>query len=807
MRVPYSWLTEWVHVPWEARELGARLTMAGFELDALEPAAPPFSGVVVSEIVSAERHPQADKLQVCRVSTGQGAGGELLQIVCGASNARAGLKTALATVGAKLPGPLDIKAATLRGVESFGMLASARELGLAESSTGILELPADAPVGKPLREYLQLDDSVLELNVTPNRGDAMSVIGIAREVAALTRGKITGPGITLPQSAHRDQVAVHLDAPAACPKFVGCLIRGVNNRASTPMWMRERLRRAGVRSISPVVDVTNYVLLELGQPMHAYDLAKLHGPVRVRLAKPGESLTLLDGKTIEAGADVLFITDTEGPVGLAGIMGGERTAVSEGTTDVFLEVAYFSPETISGKARRWGMVTDASQRFERGVDPAGQELAMHRAVALIASLAAGRPGPVVVSQATEHLPQRPKVSLRHRQLERLLGVNWDTPRVLDTLGALGMQAAVEGAGQGAGTRTFAVTPPSYRFDVTIEADLIEEVARIVGYQEIPERDAEVAQHFHGSPETSPGERAVLESLTARGYQEAITFAFVDPGLQSRLFPDITGLSLSNPIASDLAVMRVSLWPGLLKAVLENQRRQQDRIRLFEHGSRFEAQGGGSTIREIDTVSGVAFGLRLPEQWGLPREMRTPVDFYDVKADVEALLIATGARDSFRFEAASIPALHPGRSARVLRRERPVGWIGELHPSWVRELDLTYAPVLFELDAVEALEVEKSEFREISRFPQVRRDLAVVVDEGIALSALAERVTLVSSSLLRDLRFFDVYRGPGVEAGRKSVALGLIFQDISRTLTDEDVERLIAAIVADLRVSLNARIRE
>jgi phenylalanyl-tRNA synthetase beta chain len=379
-----------------------------------------------------------------------------------------------------------------------------------------------------------------------------------------------------------------------------------------------------------------------------------------------------------------------------------------------------------------------------------------------------------------------------------------------------MKASVDEAGQGAGTRTFGVTPPSYRFDITIEADLIEEVARIVGYQEIPERDADAAQHFHSSPEASPRERNVLEALTGRGYQEAITFAFVDPAMQSRLFPDMTGLSLSNPIASDLAVMRVSLWPGLLKAVLENQRRQQDRIRLFEHGSRFVpvgtdgATGGsesGPAIREIDTVSGVAFGLRLPEQWGLPREMRTPVDFYDVKADVEALLIATGARDAFRFEAASIPALHPGRAARVLRRERPVGWIGELHPSWVRELDFTYAPVLFELDAEAALAVEKSEFREISRFPQVRRDLAVVIDEGIALSALAERVTLVSSSLLRDLRFFDVYRGPGVEAGRKSVALGLIFQDISRTLTDEDVERLIASIVADLRVSLNARIRE
>ncbi|HXR90407.1 MAG TPA: phenylalanine--tRNA ligase subunit beta, partial [Steroidobacteraceae bacterium] len=754
MKVPYSWLAEWVKIPWSARELGSRLTMSGLELEALETAAPPFSGVVVAEIRSAERHPQADKLQVCRVSTGSG---EDLQIVCGAPNARAGLKTALATVGAELPGGLAIKAARLRGVESFGMLCSARELKLAEDSAGILELPADAPVGQPLRDYLQLDDSILELNVTPNRGDAMSIVGVAREVAALTRASLTGPRIDPIEAGHPDTFAVRLEAPAACPRFAGCIIRGVNNRAATPQWMRERLRRVGLRSISPVVDVTNYVLLELGQPMHAYDLAKLRGEIVVRLASAAERLILLDGKEIEAASDVLFITDREGPVGLAGIMGGGRTAISAETTDVFLEVAYFTPEAVRGRARRFGLLTDASQRFERGVDPAGQERAANRAIALITSIAGGRAGPVEITQSREHLSKNAAVALRRSQVHRLLGMPLTDEQVRGALEALQMSVTPNPEG-------WQVTPPSYRFDIAIEADLIEEVARIVGYNEIPERDALAPQRFHHLPESRPREQSVLESLAVRGYLEAITFAFVDPALQEKLFPDRRGLALANPIASDLAVMRVSLWPGLLRAALENQRRQQDRIRLFEHGARFAPSSDGS-VHEVDSLAGIAVGHRLPEQWSLPRDMRAPVDFFDVKGDLEALLAGTGTNDAFRFEPAALSCLHPGRSARLWRGEQAVGWVGELHPSLVRELDFTYPPVLFELDFEAALAVCKPEYREVSRFPQVRRDLSVVVDEKVALSALAERVTLSSSSLLRDLLFFDVYRGPGVEAGR------------------------------------------
>jgi phenylalanyl-tRNA synthetase beta chain len=772
MKIPCSWLVDWVDLPWGVAELGSRLTLAGFELDGLEPAAPAFTGVVVAEILAADPHPQADKLRVCRVSVG--SSGEPLQIVCGAANARAGLKTALAVVGAKLPGDLHIKQAKLRGVESHGMLASAKELGLAETSAGILELPDDAPVGQPLREYLALDDSVLDLAMTPNRGDAMSVLGIAREVAALT-GKglkaapASGNETAQPGAGPSQTVTVHLDAPAACPKFVGCVIRGVNNQVATPVWLRERLRRVGLRSISPIVDVTNYVMLDLGQPMHAYDLNKLRGDIRVRMGHPRESITLLDGRTVEAGPDVLLITDGEGPVGLGGIMGGQRTAVSAETTDVFFEIAWFAPSAVTGWGRRWGLITDASQRYERGVDPTLQQRAMDKALQLLRSFAGGNASRVSVTQVAEHLPVRRPVQLRRARLERLLGVGFPDERVAATLSALQMTVAANADG-------WLVTPPAYRFDITIEADLIEEVARIVGFDAIPEKDATASQRFRPLPEERSAEQVVLGALAARGYEEAITFAFVDPALQKELFPEMDGLPLANPIASDLAVMRVSLWPGLIRAALENQRRQQDRIRLFEHGAKFAVIDG--TVREVDSLGGVATGMRLPEQWGVGKETRVPIDFYDVKADVEALLAATGASDSFVFEAPDSPlaCLHPGRTARIRRDGRPVGWLGELHPSLVKRLDFTYTPVLFELD-VDALAVKKPAYREISRFPQVRRDLAVVVDETVALSALAERVVLSASSLLCDLRIFDVYRGHGVEAGRKSVALGFIFQDI------------------------------
>jgi phenylalanyl-tRNA synthetase beta chain len=790
MRIPLSWLHDFIDVPWSARELGSRLTMSGFELEAVDTAAPAFTGVVVAEIVEAARHPQAEKLQVCKVKA---ANGELLQIVCGAANARAGLKTALATVGAKLPGDKVITAAKLRGVESFGMLCSARELGLADASEGIVELPADAPVGEDLRAYMQLDDEVLELNVTPNRGDAMSVLGIAREVAALARSEVVVPGEGSRGAAETREPSpgTTLSHPAGCPKLVSRVIRGIDNRQQSPIWLRERLRRAGLRSISPVVDVTQYVMLELGQPMHAYDLRKLKGGLDARLATDGEQITLLDGKEIRLATDVLVIADSEGAVGMAGVMGGARTMCDVETTDVLFEAAYFAPPAITGRGRRYGLVTDAGQRFERGVDPGHQERATVRASVLLQMIAGGKAGPVHVVQDEAHLPKRLEVALRRDRIGKLLGARIADNDVKLTLESLGMRVLANESG-------WLVTPPSHRFDINIEADLIEELARVVGFEAIPETHASGSQRARPLAEELPVESQALEILATRGYQEAITYAFVDPALQARLFPGVKTPVLANAISAEMSVMRASLWPGLIKAALENQRRQQDRVRIFEHGARFGIDG------ETDLLAGIAMGSRWPEQWGAKA---TPVDFFDVKQDVEALFARTGAPSEFGYIADCQPCLHPGRSARITRRGKTIGWIGELHPELVQELDFTYAPILFEVEYIPALSANMPRFEEISRFPRVRRDLAVVVDEKVSLRQLHERVTFAASSLLRDIRVFDVFRGPGIETGRKSVALGLIFQDNSRTLADEDADRLLVAIRADLSATLGAGFRE
>ncbi|HET7811085.1 MAG TPA: phenylalanine--tRNA ligase subunit beta [Steroidobacteraceae bacterium] len=788
MRVSLAWLRDLVDVPWKGRELGSRLTMAGFELEALETAAPAFGGVVVAEIVEAARHPQADKLQVCKVRAG---GGELLQVVCGAANARTGLKTALATVGAKLPGDKAITAARLRGVDSAGMLCSLKELGLAESSEGIVELPADAPVGQDLRAYMQLDDEILELNVTPNRGDAMSVLGIAREVAALTRGGVKIPAVATPASL-KDTFPAKLAAVPGCPKFTSRVIRGIDNRSASPLWLRERLRRAGLRPISPVVDVTQYVMLELGQPMHAYDLRKLQGGLEARFARANEKITLLDGKEIELTDDVVVIADDAGPAGMGGVMGGERTACTADTTDVLFEAAFFPPAAIAGRGRRYGLVTDAGQRFERGVDPAHQERAIERATALLLQIAGGRAGPTHVVQDSAALPRRVEVALRRDRIRKLLGTQIADNDVKATLESLGMRVLAQADG-------WLVTPPSHRFDINIEADLVEELARIVGFEAITEADAVTHQRVRAMPEAAAVESQALEILATRGYQEAITYAFVDPALQEKLFPGVETPRLANAISTEMSVMRASLWPGLLRAAQENQRRQQERIRLFEHGARFAAGGV-----ETDVLAGIAIGSRQPEQWGVKT---TPVDFYDVKQDLQALFARTGASEEFGYVTERLSCLHPGRSARITRDGREIGWIGELHPQLVQEFDFTYAPILFEVEYSAALAAKMPRFEEISRFPRVRRDLAVVVDEKVSLRQLHERVTFAASSLLRDIRVFDVFRGPGIESGRKSVALGLIFQDNSRTLADEDADRLLAAIRADLSATLGAGFRE
>jgi len=828
MKLPLSWLRDFVAVPadWDARELARRLTAAGLEIEGITGAAGAFSGVVVGRIVSAERHPQADKLKVCQVVTdGAGAAGggstTALQIVCGAPNARAGLVSALARVGALLPNDVKISAAVLRGVTSLGMLCSARELGLGDAADGILELPDDAPLGTDLRSYLDLDDPILEVNVTPNRGDAMSVLGVARDVAALAGSTLLTPARlrasaggnaagAVAQAANGAACPVTLQPLAGAPRLLAQVLSGLDNTRVTPLWLRERLRRAGLRSISPVVDVTNYVMLELGQPMHAYDRARLSGGLAARSARAGERLRLLDGSEIELDAGALVIADAQCAVGLAGVMGGERTAISAGSTDIVLEAAWFLPAAIAGRARRYGLQTDASQRFERGVDWRGQERALALAIRLLLAIAGGQAGAVTIAELPDELPRIAPVRLRNRQLQRLLGVEVAAQEVEQRLRALGMDVHAERADGGHGA--WSVTAPSWRFDIQIEPDLIEEVVRIGGLDAIEERPPTMAVVPRMLASAEVDEQVVMRTLAARGYQEVITYGFVDPALQSQLFSLQAGgappaIELANPIAADLAVMRTSLLPGLIGVARENLRRQQQRVRVFEIANRFivdPAAKDTGGVREQKMLAALALGSRLPEQWSSPE---IPEDFYDVRGDLSALFALGGGLAEFALEPVAAAYLHPGRGARIVRNGSPVGLVGELHPSLVSAFELTYAPLLFEFDYSAAFRANLAQFHEVSRFPQIRRDISFTVPVDVAFATLSERVSVAAGSLLKQLSAFDLYQGKGVEVGRKSIALGLILQDLSRTLTDDEADRVVQAVLQDLGSNLDARIRE
>ena len=793
MRVSLAWLREWVEVPEGAEALAERLTMAGLEVEAVEPAAPAFSGVVVAEVLEVAPHPDADRLRVCRVA----AGGEPLQVVCGAPNVRPGLRAPLATVGAALPDGTRIRRARLRGVESHGMLCSARELGLADDAEGLWELPAEAPVGEDLRRWLDLDDRVLEVALTPNRADCLSVRGIARETAALHGVPLGGPRWEPVAAAREDRLPVAVEAPEACPRYLGRVVRGVDPAARTPLWMAERLRRAGLRSLGPLVDVTNYVLLELGQPLHAFDLARLRGGITVRLARAGERITLLDGREAALEPDTLVIADAAGPVALAGIMGGAGSAVGPGTRDVFLECAFFAPGAIAGRARRHGLHTESSHRFERGVDPAMQREALERATGLLLEIAGGEPGPVTEVVSEAHLPRRPAIAFRPQRARRLLGAELADGEMRAILERLGL--ACEAPGEGA----WRVTPPSWRFDLAIEADLVEEVARLHGYGRLPETPLGGSPVMPPVPEDRLDEGRIRALLADRGYHEAVTYSFVPEALQRRLDPETEPVRLQNPLSAELAVMRTTAWAGLLQALQRNLARQQERVRLFELSMRFSKQG--SEVKQEKTLAILAAGPAWPEQWGL--DSRRPVDFHDVKGDLEALAAATGEPGAFALEAAAHPALHPGQSARVLRDGEPVGWIGALHPEVARALDIGVPVVLLEvaLEAVRRARVPR--FEPLSPFPAVRRDLAVVVDEAVPAARIADAVRAAAGPLLRDLRIFDVYTGPGVEAGRKSVSLGLIFQESSRTLTDEEINDVVARVVARLEEAVGATLRQ
>jgi phenylalanyl-tRNA synthetase beta chain len=638
-------------------------------------------------------------------------------------------------------------------------------------------------------------DAVLELKTYANRGDSMSVLGVAREVAALTGGRVKMPEITRVAATGPAVAAPVLEAPAAAPRFLLRRLTGLDNRRATPTWMVERLERCGLRSISPIVDVTNYVLLELGQPMHAYDARRVKGALRARLAKPGEKLTLLDERSIELADDVLVIADDDGAVGLAGVMGGQGTAIEADATEVLLEVAYFSPDAVAGRGRRFGLATDASQRFERGVDPEGQHRAMERATALLLELCGGEAGPVAESLEARHLPQRKPVRLRRARLALLSGAQIPDQRVVASLTGLGLAVTADDEG-------WTVTPPSWRFDLAIEADLIEEVLRIVGFDAVQESPKRLPQRFARRSESRVNERALLDALVARGYHEVISYAFVDPALQEKLFPGRAAVRLANPIASDLAVMRVSLWPGLVRTALANLARQQERVRLFELGAVFLEEQAGA-VREYPRVAGIAVGPRHPEQWAAGRE---PADFFDLKADVSAVLQLAGPGARVEWEAAPLPCLHPGRGATIRRDGHEVGWLGELHPQLAAELGFPGTCLLFELDITRALHAPLPVLQPVSRFPHVRRDLAVTVPRETPLSAIVSHASVAAGELLTDLTVFDIYQGAGIEPTRKSVALGLIFQDKNKTLTDADADALMASVAARLGEKLDARVR-
>ena len=793
MKFSEKWLRGWVNPQVNRDELVARLSMAGLEVDSVTPAAGEFSGIIVGEVLSTEQHPDADKLRVCQVSNGS----ETFQVVCGAPNVRPGLKIPFAMIGAQLPGDFKIKKAKLRGVESNGMLCSAAELQISEENDGLLELAADAPVGEDIRVYLDLDDASIEVDLTPNRGDCLSLAGLAREVGALYNVPVTRPLIPAVAPAHDEVRPVEILAPTACPRYLGRVIRNVDLSRPTPLWMVERLRRADVRSIDAAVDITNYVMFELGQPMHAFDLAEINGGIRVRMAEEGEKLVLLDGQEVALRGDTLVIADHTRALAIAGVMGGEHSGVAtDKTRDLFLESAFFDQIAIAGKARSYGLHTDASHRYERGVDSQLAREAMERATALLLEIVGGEAGPIIEAVSEQHLPSVAPVILRAERVDQMLGMQMPAVEVEQLLNGLGLKTSASGEGQ------WQVEVPSHRFDISIEVDLIEELARLYGYNRLPVRYPQARL----APQAKPEARAELPSLrrllVARGFQEAITYSFIDPKLFELFSPGVEPLLLANPISSDMAAMRATLWPGLVKALQHNLNRQQDRVRLFESGQRFVGQLG--ELQQQPMIAGVVCGSRLPEGWANGRDN---IDFFDVKADVEAVLGFSGALGDFTFVAGKHPALHPGQTARIERDGREVGYLGALHPELGKALGLDRSVYLFELVLEEVVQGNLPKFSELSRFPETRRDLALIAGRDVASSAVMQVIRDTAGEWLTDLRLFDVYQGKGIDPDRKSLAVGLTWQHPSRTLNDDEVNATLQNILTSLEQGLNTTLRK
>lgn len=794
MKVSESWLREWVNPTLTLDEIGHKLTMAGCEVDAVENVATDFTGIVIGQIVSFEKHPDADRLNVCQVDKGDG---EILQIVCGASNVRAGMKAPLALIGAVLPmpdgKPLKIKKGKLRGVESHGMLCAKAELGMEEKSEGLLDLPEDAPIGIDIREYLSLADRVLELGITPNRGDCLSISGVAREVGLLTGDKVEAPSFDAKAAVLTETFPVQLTAQEACPRYVGRIIRNVNVKAKTPLWMQEKLRRQGLRSISPLVDVTNFVLIELGHPMHAFDFDKLQGGIDVRFANAGEKLQLLDEQEVDVAENTLVIADDSGAIALAGVMGGLSTSVTDDTQHVFLESAHFVPTAIAGRARQYGLQTDASYRYERGVPADVSVQAMERATQLIVDICGGEVSELVDTLADESVLERRTVSLRHARLERILGISFDRNEVTGILERLDCEVTTTEEG-------WSAKVPLCRFDVSIEEDLIEEVARVYGYESIPAAYTPLAPKPQLVKENQVTVQSLREPLLNTGYQEAVTFSFVDEKVETLLAPSEDRIQLANPLTTELSTMRSTIWSGLLPAVAYNLNRQQNRVRLFEVGPTFAKENG--EVQHYTKLAGAITGLCEPEQWS---QAKRKVDFFDAKGDVEAIL-AKVTGETFHFVPVAHPALHPGQSAQIVTQDHVVGWVGAVHPRLEKQLNLSQTVFVFELDLAYLQNKQLPKYETVSKFPAIRRDLALLADETVLASALSHAIAKVAPKQVINWNVFDVYAGEGLGEGKKSIALNLILQDASRTLEDAEVNEIVATVVDALEQETGATLR-
>ena len=791
MKISEAWLREFVSPPVATKELVERLTMAGLKVESVEPVAGVFTGVVVAEVRAVERHPDAVKLSVCRVWDGSSEH----QVVCGAPNVRSGLTTAFARTGAELPGGLRIERSKLRGVESNGMLCSAAELGIGDDADGIMELVGVYRPGDALREALVLDDVSLDIELTPNRGDCLSIRGMVREAGVLFQARVTQSDCTPVAASIADTFPVRLDDGAGCPRYLGRVIRGIDLGARTPTWMSERLRRAGLRSIDAVVDVTNYVMLELGQPMHAFDLKVLQKEIVVRRACDGEKLRLLDGREVALDRETLLITDASGPIAIAGVMGGERSGIAATSRDVFLECAFFAPRAVAGTARRYSLQTDASQRYERGVDPGLQFAAMERSTALLLDIVGGKPGPIVETVSAANLPEQRTIALRHSRLDLYVGEPTDTDEVSRTFARLEFLPQLERGDDNVWT----VSVPTHRFDIEREVDLIEEVCRVRGYHRIPVRMPLTRLELGRRPlDTTP--RSALKGLLANlGYQEAITYSFIDPTLSDLLDPGASAVSLTNPMSQDMSMMRTTLFPGLLKTLIANASRQQTRVRVFELGRCFPTRG---ELQQPVLLGGVLWGSRLPENWA---NGDAPLDFFDLKGDVERVLEHSGYA-SVQYRNTGDPVLHPGQSATVWDGDIQLGRLGRLHPEFEHRLDIKAPVYLFELDAQYVLERRHPAHQPISRYPSVRRDLSLMLDADVPAAAVRACVERALGSALGDFRLFDVYHGEGIDSHKKSIAVGLTLQDQSRTLTDTDINALIDAAVSALETDLGARRR-